>query len=141
MYLRLLSPDEKTMSTLRYWTTHQPHHPNQCQPGSTWGLRSRLCTSLHFYNTLHWNKGCSRTLAPNTLESGWEGRHIVLFMAKYLSVTEFSALKQKIVSYQVVWSLFVCLFLFVYMFLFTCQFCKLSPFTSKRIFLHFSIHL
>ena len=34
--------------SFNHWATHQPHQPNQCQHGSTWSLRSRLCTSLHF---------------------------------------------------------------------------------------------
>jgi hypothetical protein len=65
--------------SFNHWATHQPHQPNQCQHGSPWGLRSRLCTSLHF-----------RT-------------HFVL-------VAAFFAIKQKVVSYPEVWSLFVFVF-------------------------------
>jgi len=92
-----------------------------------WSLRSPLYTSLHFFNTLHWSQGQSRVLAPNTLESacGRRGGIFFLFMATILLVTEFSALKQKMLSYQEVWSHFVCLFCFV---VFACQFCKLPPF-------------
>ena len=94
--------------SFNHWATHQPHQPNQCQHGSTWGLRSRLCTSLHF-----------RT-------------HFVL-------VAAFVALKQNVVSYPEVWSLFVCLFLFFCLFfvlfcfgfIFTCQFCKLPLFPGS----------
>ena len=98
--------------SFNHWATHQPRQPNQCQHGSTWSLRSRLCTSLHF-----------RT-------------HFVL-------VAAFFTLKQKVVSYQEVWSLFVSLFVFVFCFLFcfvlvffTCQFCKLPllPGSPKGFF-------
>ena len=87
--------------SFNHWATHQPHQPNQCQYGSTWSLRSRLCTSLHF-----------RT-------------HFVL-------VAAFFAIKQKVVSYSEVWSLFVFCFCFVlFWFFFTCQFCKLPLFPGS----------
>ena len=72
--------------SFNHWTTHQPRQPNQCQPGSTWSLRSRLCTSLHFYNTLHWNQGCRRigNFSPNNLESGWKGGGILYLLWQIL---------------------------------------------------------
>ena len=65
--------------SFNHWATHQPYQPNQCQHGSTWSLRSRLCTSLHF-----------RT--------------------NFVLVAAFFAIKQKVVGYSEVWSLFVFVF-------------------------------
>ena len=80
-------------------------------------LRSPKSTAYiaTFLNTLHWNQGRSRVLAPNALESGSGlGKAYFTFDGNFfLLVTEFSALKPKILCYQEVWSLFVCLLFFL----------------------------
>ena len=80
-------------------TTHQPRHPNQCQFGPIWDLRSPLRTLLDFYNALHlkhfekWMRkrgGDNFTFCGKNLITNW----IFSMTAKHVKLPE-------------IWSLFV----------------------------------